>query len=364
MLRAGKLARKMHGPDAHATRGTMSIEIKMPQLSVEATEGLVVAWHAQVGQAVEAGQILVEVETDKVILELEAARAGVLAVQAAEVAQYVRSEGLLAVLAEPGEDIERVQRHYTGRTGGQVHAESPLDLLCPLGDEYGEVVHAIPLRGTRGLIAARMTRSIRDFPQYQVTMDCAAEAIQELRKGLRRSQETRGISLNAIVLKCVAKALKQHPIVNSTIVNGTIYQLAKANIACAVALPEGVTSPVIRDVGNKTAAAVSLELETYIGLARSHKLKPEHLHGGTFTVSSLGSFGIRDFVAIVVPPQVAILSVGSVTSEPVVRDEKVVVGKIMALTLSCDHRAVDGAMAAEFLKTLHDIIENPASALE
>jgi pyruvate dehydrogenase E2 component (dihydrolipoamide acetyltransferase) len=129
-------------------------------------------------------------------------------------------------------------------------------------------------------------------------------------------------------------------------------------------MAEGVVSPVVQDVAAKSAVQVADEINSLVELARSHRLRPEHVRGGTFTVSTLGSYGVRDFVALVVPPQVAIMSVGSIHSAPIVKDEQIVVGRRVSMTLSADHRAVDGAMAAEFLISLRDLLENPSAYIK
>ena len=248
-----------------------------------------------------------------------------------------------------------------GRYAAPAVAATEPDLAACLAQaQRGPVLHAIPLRGTRGLVAARMVRSIRELPQYQVTVDADAEPIQDLRKSLRRDHTTRVVGINAIMLKVLAEAMKLHPIINSCVIGETIYQYRQSNIALAVAMAEGVVSPVVHDVGGKSAVQVAEEINSLVDLARSHKLRPEHMRGGTFTVSTLGSYGVRDFVALVVPPQVAIMSVGSIHSAPIIQDDQVVVGRRVSMTLSADHRAVDGAMAAEFLISLRDLLENPA----
>ncbi len=336
----------------------MPIEITMPRLSEGPAEGLVVEWRAEASERLQRGQVVLEVETDKAIVELEAPCAGVLALRAAEVGQLVPAGGLLAVLAGEGEQVEAVRKLYAGRpaAGAAPAAEPPI--ACPPG-----VLRAIPLRGARGAIAARMLRSKRDIPQYHVTMDCDADGLLAARKALKKNKLTRHVNLNAVILKCLAAALKGHPMLNATIVGGVIYQHAGCHIGVAVAAADGVVAPVVRDVEVKSLIEISAELDALAEAARSRKLRPEDLKGGTFTVSTLGSYGVHHFTAIVVPPQVAILSVGAVRAEPVLRDERVVPGKRIAMTLAADHRAVDGAVAAEFLRALQGFIEDPAAVL-
>ncbi len=340
----------------------MAIEIRMPPLSEEMPEGIVLEWRIEAGQRVEKGQVVAEVETDKAVVELEAPAAGALAVQLAQRGQPVPAGGVIGVLAGEGEDVEAVRQRYAGRTAGQTSAAGPArgDDCAP---PAGEVLRAIPLHGTRGAVAARMVRSQKQAAQYQVRMDCDADRLLRARGALKKNKQTRNITLNAMILKCVAPVLTQHPMINATIVGDMIYQHAKANIGVAVALANGVVAPVVRDVGGKSLAEVSGELDGLAEAARARELRPEHLRGGTFSVSTLGSYGVHSFTAIIVPPQVAVLAIGAIRDEPVVRDGQCVAGKRIALTLSADHRAVDGAVAAEFLQGLQRVLEDPAALL-
>ena len=339
----------------------MPIEITMPCLSAEATEGIVVEWRLQQGQPVERGQVVAEVETDKAVVELEAPEAGILAFQAAGVGESVPAGALVAVLAGEGEDLEEVRKRYAGKTGAKCVSRPGVragPTSCPAG-----VLRAVPLRGTRGVTAARMLRSKREIPQYHVTTDCNADGIMAARKALKKNRRMRDVNMNAIILKCLAPALKRHPMLNATVVDDVIYQYAEFNIGVAVSLPDGVVAPVVRDVAGKSLARISAELDELAEAARSRKLRPEQFRGGTFTVSTLGSYGVHHFTAIVVPPQAAILAIGAVRAEAVVRDGEVVPGSRIAMTLSADHRAVDGAVAADFLRTLQSVLEDPVPFL-
>jgi len=339
----------------------MAIEITMPHLSAEISEGVVLEWHVRPGQRVEKGQVVAEVEADKAVVELEAPAAGVLAFRAAVAGQFVRAGGLIGVLAGEGEDAEQLRQRYAASGAAAAPAGAVEPVYCPQPPDPSEVLREIPLRGMRGAIAARMLRSKRGIPHYQVRVDCDAEGLLEARRMLRKDKRTGKVSLNAIILKCVAAALKEHPMVNSTIVGDVIYQHVKANIGFAVSAPGGLAAPVVRDVGNKSVAELSVELDGLAEAATKRKLRPEELRGGTFTVSTLGSYGVHDFTAIIVPPQVGILAIGTIRAEPVVREGRITAGRVMALTISADHRAVDGAVAAEFLRTLRGLLEDPSA---
>lgn len=339
----------------------MPIEITMPRVSEEARDGVLVEWRLEPGQAARAGQVVAEVETDKAIVELEAPEPGVLAFQALRVGQTVPAGGVVAVLAAEGESVEQVRARYAGRgapepVAGTEGHKSPAR-AAPA------VLRAIPLRGRRGAIAERMLRSKREIPQYHVTVDCDAAGLLAARKALKKDKRTRNVNMNAILLKCLAAALKDHPMVNATIAENTIYQHAEINISVAVAAPDGVVAPVVRGVAGKSLLEISAELDALADAARRRRLRAEQLQGGTFAISTLGSYGVHHFTAIVLPPQVAILSVGAVRAEAVVDGDRVVPGQRIAMTLAADHRAVDGAVAAEFLRALQSLIEEPSACL-
>ena len=339
----------------------MPIEITMPRVSEDATDGILVAWRVGQGEPVARGQVVAEVETDKAVVELEAPTAGVLAFQAAQPGQCIAAGGLVAALAAEGESVEDVRDGYAHRAG-------PEAAMPARGPEAGgscpaDVLRAIPICGTRRAVATRMLRSTREMPQYHVTVDCDAEALVTARRALKRKKQTRNVQINAILLKCAAAALKVHPMVNATIVGDVIYQHARFDIAVAVAVADGVVAPVVREVAGRSLAEISAELDALVEAARGRRLRREQLQGGTFTVSALGSYGVHDFTAIVIPPQVAILAVGAIREVPVIRDGAVVPGQRIALTLSADHRAVDGAVAADFMRTLQSVVEDPEPAL-
>ena len=329
----------------------MPIEITMPRVSEDATDGILVAWRVGQGEPVARGQVVAEVETDKAVVELEAPTAGVLAFQAAQPGQCIAAGGLVAALAAEGESVEDVRDGYAHRAG-------PEAAMPARGPEAGgscpaDVLRAIPICGTRRAVATRMLRSTREMPQYHVTVDCDAEALVTARRALKRKKQTRNVQINAILLKCAAAA----------IVGDVIYQHARFDIAVAVAVADGVVAPVVREVAGRSLAEISAELDALVEAARGRRLRREQLQGGTFTVSALGSYGVHDFTAIVIPPQVAILAVGAIREVPVIRDGAVVPGQRIALTLSADHRAGDGAVAADFMRTLQSVVEDPEPAL-
>jgi|SRR5690625_1860273 len=189
---------------------------------------------------------------------------------------------------------------------------------------------------------------------------------QEVNKSLEKLSPEQGgvkLSVNDFILKASAEALRRVPAVNASWNGDTIQQHASADVSFAVAIPEGLITPVIRNAQNKTVRQIAAEVRSLAWKARENKLKPDEFTGGTFTVSNLGMFGIDRFSAIINPPNAAILAVGTTRKVPVVKNDEIVIGQRMALTLSGDHRIVDGAVGAQFLAALRDLLENPALAL-
>ncbi|MDR9365794.1 MAG: pyruvate dehydrogenase complex dihydrolipoamide acetyltransferase [Balneolaceae bacterium] len=214
----------------------------------------------------------------------------------------------------------------------------------------------------RKTIARRLAESKFTNPHFYETIDIDMEHAIEARKRLNEISEVK-ISFNDIVVKACAAALRQHPYVNSSWMDDVIRQHGDVNIAVAVAIEEGLMTPVINHADKKNLRQISTETRELAGLAKDRKLQPEQIEGSTFTVSNLGMFGIEEFTAIINPPNVCILAVGAIRDVPVVKDGEVVPGKRMKVTLSSDHRVVDGAKAADFLNTLRELLENPLSML-
>jgi len=172
------------------------------------------------------------------------------------------------------------------------------------------------------------------------------------------------VSINALLIKFAAEALKHHPMVRASWLGDTIVQHGRIDIGLAVAQKDGLITPVVRDCGNKGLIEIEQSLKDLVQRARDNALKPEEYTGATFTISSLGSFGIEEFTAIINPPASAILAVGEIRKEPVVQpDDSIKVRSVMRLTLSCDHRVIDGAVGAAFLSDLRSLLEEPVRAL-
>jgi pyruvate dehydrogenase E2 component (dihydrolipoamide acetyltransferase) len=210
----------------------------------------------------------------------------------------------------------------------------------------------------RKAIARRLSESKFSNPHFYETIDVDMESAIEARKKLNDVSEVK-ISFNDIVVKAASAALRRHPDVNSSWLEEVIRKHGDVNVAVAVAIDEGLMTPVIRHSDKKNLRQISVETKELAGKARDRKLQPEEMEGSTFTISNLGMFGIEEFTAIINPPNACILAVGAIRDVPVVKDGEVVPGKRMKMTLSSDHRVVDGAKAAAFLNTLQQMLENP-----
>jgi len=221
----------------------------------------------------------------------------------------------------------------------------------------------IPVSEKRRVIAKRLSESMYSSPHYYVTMVVNAEGMLDARKRLNERREEK-ISLNAFIMKFAAEAIRRFPAVNSTWDGDFITRHGRIDIGVAVALNDGLITPVVRNCESKGITAIDRELNELVGKARSGRLTPEEYTNATFTMSNLGSYGVREFTAIINPPGSAILAVGEVYREPVVREkDQIVIQSSMHLTLSCDHRVIDGAVAAEFLRELKAIMEDPVRVL-
>jgi pyruvate dehydrogenase E2 component (dihydrolipoamide acetyltransferase) len=213
----------------------------------------------------------------------------------------------------------------------------------------------------RKAIAKRLVQSIGPVPTFYLTIEVDAGRLLDARKRINARLEERGekVSLNDLILKATAEALRRHPEVNASWQGDTIERHGSVHIGVAVAIEDGLITPVIRDADRKGIADIGREVRELAGRAREKKLKPDEYQGATFSVSNLGMFGIQEFTAIINPPEAGILAVGTVEEKPVAVEGEVAIRPRMRVTMSCDHRVVDGAMGAQFLATLRDFLEDP-----
>lgn len=222
----------------------------------------------------------------------------------------------------------------------------------------------IQLSGMRKIIAQRLVESLGPVPHFYLTIDVNAGPLMEAREELKSAGEgadAAKITVNDFVLKAAVMAAVKVPRVNASFDNDTIVQYADVDLGVAVAIEDGLLTPVIRGAQDKSLREISALAKDLAHRARNKRMKPEEFQGGTFTVSNLGGMGIDSFSAVINPPQGFILAVGKVTKVPVVDDcDQVMVGHRMSITMSCDHRVIDGALGAEYLKELRHLLENPA----
>ncbi len=223
----------------------------------------------------------------------------------------------------------------------------------------------IPLDGMRKAIARRLTDSFRDVPHFPLTIDCEIDGLMAVRAKVNAMLEPRGIkvSVNDFVIKAVALALKAVPEANASYSPEGIAMHHHADIAMAVAIDGGLITPIIRAAETKSLAQIATESKDLAKRARERKLKPEEFQGGTFSVSNLGMFGIKSFASILNEPQGAIMSVGAGEQRAVVKNGQLAVATVMTVTLTCDHRVVDGAIGAKFLQAFKPLIEDPVTML-
>lgn len=229
---------------------------------------------------------------------------------------------------------------------------------APEGMSYDEQ----PVSQMRKTIARRLSESKFSAPHFYLTLDIDMDQSIEARQKINAISEQK-ISFNDFVIKAAAVALKQHPVINSSWAGDSIRRNHDINIGMAVAVDEGLLVPVIRHADQKGLATINREAKEFAGKARDKKLQPSEWEGNTFTISNLGMFGIEEFTAIINAPDACILAVGGIKQVPVVKDGQVVPGNVMKVTLSCDHRVVDGASGAAFLQTFKGILESPLNML-
>lgn len=228
-----------------------------------------------------------------------------------------------------------------------------------LADAYGIPYTLVPNSGVRKIIAKRLTESKQNVPHYYLTMDCQLDALLKLRKDLNDAAAGYKLSVNDFIIKATAMALVKVPAANTSWMEDNVVQYTRSDVSVAVASPNGLITPIIKDAANKSLKDISNEMKDLGVRAREGKLKPAEFQGGTISVSNLGMFGIREFSAIINPPQSAILAIGAGEERAIVKGGQVVVANVMTVTASFDHRTIDGAVGAEFLGAFKSLIEGP-----
>ncbi|HOT96710.1 MAG TPA: pyruvate dehydrogenase complex dihydrolipoamide acetyltransferase [bacterium] len=276
------------------------------------------------------------------------------------------------IAAEKGIDLRRVQGSGTGGriisrdlaampAQASAAAAAALAIAAPATAPAGRSEQ--PLNTMRTAIAARMSQSKSTVPHFYLTMEIDMERMVALRAEMNAAQSEIKISFNDLIVKAAAAALVKHPRVNGSFAGDRFILYGQTDIGLAVALEDGLITPVVRNASAKSIGQIAMESRLLIEKAKARKLTPEEYTGSTFTISNLGMFDIEEFSAIINPPEAAILAVGAILEKPVIREGVVAIGRRMKVTLSCDHRIIDGATGALFLKEFRTFLENPALLL-
>jgi len=416
----------------------MAKEITMPKLSDTMTEGLFAGWRKNVGDRIDRGDIIAEVETDKAVMELEAFASGVLLRTMAKNGELVPVGTVLGLIGEPGEldetgetapetapetdapavtpaaptapaspsvpaapiaeQIHHEQEHEKasplvrrlardqGIDLGRVHGSGPEGRITqedlagftaqPTGQQAAKAAppqtSALepepprpaestaapqPASSMRQAIAAAVSHSWQTIPHFSVTVEIDMDACREIVSELKAS--TRPVGYNALLIKACASALGHFPLLRA----GDAPADGAVHISIAVALPDGLLMPVVRRCDSLSVADIEQEVARLVDKSRLGRLTSEEMSGGCFSVSNLGMYGVEDFTALIMPGQTAILSAGAVSQRPVVRGGALAVAATVRVTLSSDHRTIDGAYAAGFLAELRSTLERPVSLL-
>jgi pyruvate dehydrogenase E2 component (dihydrolipoamide acetyltransferase) len=220
-----------------------------------------------------------------------------------------------------------------------------------------------PLSAVRRVIARRLTESKQTVPHFYLTIDCEIDAVLKIRTELNAKSDTYRISVNDFVIRAVALALRQVPAANASWSEDAILLWDTVDVAVAVALDDGLITPIVKMADRKGLATIANETKDLVARARAGKLKLEEFQGGTFSISNLGMYGVREFAAVINPPHGGILAVGAGEQRPVVKNGALTIATVMSCTLSCDHRAVDGAVGAQFLAAFKRLVEDPLTML-
>jgi pyruvate dehydrogenase E2 component (dihydrolipoamide acetyltransferase) len=397
----------------------LATDVIMPALGVAQEKGTLLNWLKAEGQSVTKGEPLMEVETDKATVEIEAPASGILTNVTASAGDEIPVGNKIAVILAPGEVATPAALHQhplpqgegtgegrpvistptppaepvasTTSDGGRLLAspaakriarEKGIDLATlhgsgPEGSVLAEDVlraapeetsppvelsgakEIVPLSPMRRIVGQRMTQSKQTAPHFYVSMDIDMTKVSRLRAEWKGHRENNVPSINDFILHACARALRDFPSLNSTYTEQGIMMHADINIGTAVALEEGLVVPVIRNADRLSLIELLRQSRELIDKAQKKKLFPLDYEGGTFTVSNLGMFGADNFIAIINPPQCAILAVARVAPRVVAEGDAITIRSLMTATLSADHRVVDGAVAARFLQEVKRLLETP-----
>lgn len=402
----------------------------MPAVSPSMTEGSIARWLKKEGEAIKAGELLAEIETDKAVVEFEAKEEGVLGkILVPDGTQNVQVGQVIALLLKPGENASALTQSGAAAVAKQeptatvapaaasiavptaaaspvsgrllasplarrLAAERQVDLALIKGSGPGgrivkldveaagvagpaavsasmpaavsvapSAYEDIPNNSMRRMIARRLVEAKQTIPHFYLSIDCSIDALLGLRKEINDCSEGVKLSVNDFVIKAASLALKKLPGVNASWSDAAIRRYQSVDVSVAVSTPSGLITPIIKNADQKGLAQISAEMKELAERGRMGKLLAEEYQGGGFTISNLGMYGIREFAAIINPPQSCILAVGVGEQRAVVKDGALAIATMMTCTLSADHRVVDGALGAEYLAAFKKLIEHPLSML-
>ena len=395
----------------------MATKVFMEALSPTMEEGRIASWRKAEGDSVSTGDVLAEVETDKAIMELQARGEGTLRKILVGEGGTTAVGSLVAVIAAPDEDISSLVANTGGAPPaatadpaasapappappaapeppeGRLKAsplarrlaiEQGVDLtslegsgpggrivkrdvtapaaVAPAAGAPGTRWQDVPLTQLRKTIARRLSQSLGPIPHFFLTTEIDMERCADAREALNALGDVK-ISFNDIVMKVVAMALLQHRDCNAWWQDDHVRYFHDVHLGMAVAIDEGLITPVVRDAQRKSLREIAGEARALAERARARKLTPEEYTGATFSISNLGMLGVDEFTAVINPPEAGILAVGAVTAKPVVVDGAIGARRRLRITMSCDHRIIDGATGARFLQTVKRMLENPLAIL-
>jgi pyruvate dehydrogenase E2 component (dihydrolipoamide acetyltransferase) len=243
------------------------------------------------------------------------------------------------------------------------HAPTPSIDAKALADAYGIPYTLVPNSGVRKIIAKRLLESKQTVPHFYLSVDIELDALMKIRKDLNEGSTDYKLSVNDFVIKATAAALVKFPAANVSWTDDALLQYERADVSVAVATPNGLITPIIKDAAHKSLKDISNEMKSLASKARDGKLKPAEFQGGTISVSNLGMFGIKEFGAIINPPQASILAIGAGEQRAIVKDGLIKTATVMTVTMSIDHRAIDGSVGAEFLQVFKKLLEAPMSLI-
>ena len=257
-------------------------------------------------------------------------------------------------------DIEEAMKAPKAASSGAPQLRPMAMPAGQLGAKYGPSAYRDePMSEMRRTIAKRLVTSLGPVPHFFLTIEIEMDRAADMRQQINTLYPDAKVSLNDVIIKVAAVALIQHPQVNASFQDKTVRHYEHADIGVAVATENGLITPIVRAADVKSLVDIATEVRELAGRARTRKLKPEEYMGATFSISNLGMFGIDEFTAVINPPEAAILAVGAMQPKPIVREDQIEIHQMMRVTMSCDHRVVDGAVGAQFLQTFKQILENP-----